>query len=117
MVNTASVVYEISFNISLQIRNLTISDPKCPSGGSGDEYWNAPCSTGNMHWRLREFSSWGASLYDDNAYWTLLTGCSDGGEVGVSWIGALCNSGSPYRYSGAGTNVVARTQNEWEVFA
>lgn len=118
MVNTASVVYENSFNISLRIQNLTISDPNCPSGGSsGNTDWNAPCSTGDMNWRLREFSSWRGSLEDDNAYWTLLTGCPDGGQVGVSWIGALCTSGPSYGYYGAGTNVVARTQNDWEVFA
>ena len=119
IVNRASVVYENSFNISLQIRNLTISDPDCPSRGSGDEDWNAPCSTGDLNWRLREFSSWRASLDDDNPYWTLLTGCStNGGEVGVSYIGALCESGSRYGYrSGTSVNVVARTQNEWQVFA
>lgn len=118
MVQTASVVYENSFNISLEIRNLTIRDSECPSGsGSGDEDWNASCSTGNLNSRLRQFSTWRSSQNDNNAYWTLLTGCSDAGEVGVSWVGALCNARSASGYSGAGANVVARTQSEWEVFA
>lgn len=117
IVNTASVVYENTFNISLRIRNLTISDPDCPSNGSGDEYWNAPCSTGDMDWRLREFSAWRGTLNDDNAYWTLLTGCSDDGHVGVSYIGALCNSGPSLGYSGGSVNVVAQTKNEWQIFA
>lgn len=118
MVNTASVVYENSFNITLQLRNLTISGPECPSSGSGDENWNQPCSYGDLGWRLRQFSSWRSSLFDEvNAYWTLLTGCSDEGEVGISWIGELCSSGSRDGTSGTGTNVVARTQNEWQVFA
>lgn len=116
-VNTASVVFENSFNISLMIRNLSISDAECPNGGSSDADWNAPCSAGDMNWRLNRFSSWRASLYDDNAYWTLLTGCSSGDQVGVSWIGSLCNSGSQFGSSGVSTNVVARTQNDWEVFA
>ncbi|RJE20859.1 hypothetical protein PHISCL_06806 [Aspergillus sclerotialis] len=118
IVNTASVVYENTFNIALQLRNLTISDPECPSGGSSDENWNQPCSSGDLGWRLRQFSSWRDSFSDDvNAYWTLLTGCGDGGEVGISWIGELCSSGSQYGSSGTNTNVVGRTQNEWQVFA
>lgn len=117
IVNTGSVVFENSFNISLQIRNLTVSDPDCPSSGSDDEDWNAPCSTGDMDWRLRQFSSWRAALNDDNAYWTLLTGCTENGHVGVSWVGALCTSGSSHGHSGGGVNVVARTQNEWQIFA
>lgn len=117
MVQTASVVYENSFNISLEIRNLTISDSECPRGArSDDENWNAPCSTGDLNSRLRQFSRWRSSQNDNNAYWTLLTGCSDGGEVGVSWIGALCNAHSSGD-SGASANIVARTQSEWEVFA
>lgn len=117
MVNTASVVFESSFNVSLGIRNLTISDSSCPSGSSGSTSWNVPCSQGDLNSRLGTFSQWRSSLYDSNAYWTLLTGCSvDVGEIGVSWVGALCNSGSG-RGNGASANVVARTQTEWQVFA
>ncbi|CAG8254789.1 unnamed protein product [Penicillium olsonii] len=119
MVNTASVVFENSFNISISIQNLTVSDESCPSGTS--QAWNTPCSNGDMNSRLQAFSSWRGSINDNNAYWTLLTGCSvNGGEVGVSWIGALCNSGSGSSGSsngGASANVVARTRSEWQVFA
>jgi hypothetical protein len=117
MVNTASVVFENSFNISLSIQSLTISDDECSSSGST---WNAPCSEGDLNSRLQAFSSWRGSVNDNNAYWTLLTGCSaNGGEVGVSWIGALCNSGSGSGSGngGASANVVARAQSEWQVFA
>lgn len=111
MVNTASEVFESTFNISLGLHNVTISDASCPDGASDSTPWNAECSQGNMDWRLRQFSSWRRSLDDStNAYWTLMTTCRTGGEVGVSWIGELCNS----RMS---TNVVARTSNEWQVFA
>jgi hypothetical protein len=117
MVNTASVVFENSFNISLSIQNLTISDGECPTGST----WNTPCSEGDLNSRLQGFSSWRSSVNDNNAYWTLLTGCSrNGGEVGVSWIGALCNTGSGSgsgSNGGASANVVARTQSEWQVFA
>ena len=120
MVNTASVVFENSFNISLSIQNMTISDDECPAFTSRSTAWNTPCSEGDLNSRLQSFSSWRSSINDNNAYWTLLTGCSvNGGEVGVSWIGALCNSGSGSGSSngGASANVVARTQSEWQVFA
>lgn len=118
MVNTASVVFENSFNISLSIQNLTLSDGECPSTTS-ESTWNAPCSDGDMNSRLQSFSSWRSAINDNNAYWTLLTGCStNNGEVGVSWIGALCNSGSSGSSNGgASANVVARTHSEWQVFA
>ncbi|KAJ6133915.1 hypothetical protein N7523_000237 [Penicillium sp. IBT 18751x] len=118
VINTASVVFENSFNVSIGIQNLTISDAECPSSVSGTTAWNSACSEGDLNWRLQNFSSWRSSLNDNNAYWTLFSGCpSSSGEVGVSWIGALCNSESGYSSSGAGTNVVARTQLEWQVFA
>jgi hypothetical protein len=118
MVNTASVVFESSFNISLGIRNLTISDTECPTSGSRINAWNAPCSQGNLNTRLQTFSQWRSSLDDRNAYWTLLSGCSVSvGEIGVSWVGALCNSGGGYNNGGSSANVVARTQTQWQVFA
>lgn len=116
MVNTASVVFENSFNISLSIQNLTMSNAECPTSISALTDWNTACSVGDLNTRLETFSSWRSSINDNNAYWTLLTGCSAGaGQVGVSWIGALCNSGASYSASSA--NVVARTQSEWQVFA
>lgn len=118
MVNTASVVFENSFNISLAVRNLTVSPAECPSTTSDTTAWNVPCSQGDLNTRLQEFSTWRSSVYDENAYWTLLTGCSVSfGEIGVSWIGTLCNAGSGYSSRGASANVVARTQDQWQVFA
>lgn len=115
VVNTASVVFENSFNISLTIQNLTISDSECPSDSSGSSAWNAPCSNGDLDSRLEAFSRWRSTVYDNNAYWTLFSGCAPpAGEVGVSWVGALCSQNSG---SGSGTNVVGRTQTEWQVFA
>ncbi|KAF7587721.1 ADAM metallopeptidase domain [Aspergillus hancockii] len=111
MVNTAAEVFESTFNISLGLQNLTISDANCPSTASAASPWNVGCSGGDMNWRLQQFTSWRSSISDSsNAYWTLMTGCPSGSEVGISWIGQLCNSRS-------GTNVVARTSNQWQVFA
>ena len=121
VINTASVVFENSFNISLGLRNLTISDASCPNNPSDTTAWNSPCSHGDLNWRLRQFSSWRSTIDDSNAYWTLLTGCPNPqGEVGVSWVGALCNTGSSNSYwsqSGVGANIVGRTSTEWQVFA
>ncbi|KAA8642243.1 uncharacterized protein ATNIH1004_011184 [Aspergillus tanneri] len=119
LVNTASVVFENSFNVSLGLRNVTISDAECPDSVSGSTEWNMPCPQGNLSWRLDRFSSWRSSINDDNAFWSLLTGCSGSqGAVGVSWVGQLCNSGaSASSSSTGGANVVARSRSEWQVFA
>ncbi|RMJ27314.1 hypothetical protein PHISP_01828 [Aspergillus sp. HF37] len=112
VVRTTSVVFENSFNISLSVRNVSISDAQCPESVSEETTeWNAPCSVGDLNSRFRRFSAWRDSIDDDeNAYWTLFTGCkSPSDDVGVSWIGELCSS--------AGANIVARTQLEWQIFA
>ncbi|GES58793.1 hypothetical protein ATEIFO6365_0003007600 [Aspergillus terreus] len=120
LVNTASVVFENSFNISLGLRNLTISDGQCPNRTFERTAWNSPCSSGDMNWRLNRFSAWRGSIQDTNAYWTLMTDCHNSrAEVGVSWVGDLCNPGSGNFYSsqsGVGANVVGRTSAQWQVF-
>lgn len=111
MVNTASEVFESTFNISLAIRNLTITDSTCPSNTSNSIPWNVDCSAGDLDWRLQQFTSWRRTLGDrTNAYWTLMTGCPNGEQIGVSWTGELCDSQM-------GANVVAQAGNAWQVFA
>lgn len=111
MVNTASEVFESAFNISLAIRNLTITDSTCPSNTSNSVPWNADCSAGDLDWRLQQFTSWRRTLGDrTNAYWTLMSGCPNGEQIGVSWTGELCDSQ-------LGANVVAQAGSAWQVFA
>lgn len=119
VVNTASNVYEKSFNISLGLRNLTVSDAACPESASSTTPWNLPCSQSNITSRLNLFSQWRGSNPDSNAYWTLMSNCPTGSEVGLSWLGQLCNTGSESEGSDtvSGTNFVARTQAGWQVFA
>ncbi|OQE43406.1 hypothetical protein PENCOP_c003G04879 [Penicillium coprophilum] len=120
MVNTASNLYEESFNISIGLRNLTISETDCTSKGSSATPWNVDCNGGNVTWRLNEFSKWRASSADNNAYWTLLTNCPTGSEVGVSWMGSLCSSElvASGANSVASANVVVRTSGStWQIFA
>ncbi|PYH76287.1 zincin [Aspergillus uvarum CBS 121591] len=110
MVNAASEVFERTFNISLAIRNLTINDEACPEHASETTPWNVQCSAGDIDWRLRQFASWRETQDETNAYWTLMTNCPTNNVVGVSLVGGLCNLNQ-------GANVVARTLNQWQVFA
>lgn len=120
VVNTASSLYEESFNISIGLRNLTISEPGCSTSGSSATPWNVDCNGGNVTWRLNEFSKWRAKSSDNNAYWTLMTNCPTDSEVGVSWMGRLCSSDlvSSGSSSVSGANVVVRNSgSSWQVFA
>ena len=122
MVNSASDVYERTFNITLGLRNLTISDRDCPTTAPESARWNIPCSEGNIEDRLDLFSRWRGGLdggNDGNAYWTLMSTCSSGRSVGLAWLGQVCVS-SLTGYGGqsvSGANVVVRTPGEWQVFA
>ncbi|KAJ5848100.1 hypothetical protein N7455_012057 [Penicillium solitum] len=120
VVNTASSLYEESFNVSIGLRNLTISETGCSNKGSSATPWNVDCNGGNVTWRLNEFSKWRASNSDDNAYWTLMTNCPTSSEVGVSWMGRLCSSDlvTSGENSVTGANVVVRNSgSSWQVFA
>ncbi|KAK3683735.1 Metallo-peptidase family M12-domain-containing protein [Podospora appendiculata] len=119
-VNSASQLYEGTFNISLGIQNLTISASDCPSTASADAPWNVGCSSSvTITNRLNLFSAWRGKQTDANAYWTLLTTCNTGAAVGLAWLGQVCQAGS--QISGdetiAAANVVVRTSTEWLVFA
>lgn len=116
MVNTASTLYENTFNISLGLKNLVVNNQSCDNTDSSVTPWNVPCSTGNITSRLDDFTKWRGEQNDTNAYWTLMSSCSTGAEVGVSWLGQLCVHGDS-NSSVAGANVVVKTSTEWQVFA
>ncbi|KAJ5388308.1 hypothetical protein N7509_010849 [Penicillium cosmopolitanum] len=120
LVNTASSLYEDSFNVSIGLRNLTVSDASCPTTANDATPWNMGCDSGNITWRLNEFSKWRSDHEDDNAYWTLMTGCPTGQEVGVSWMSRLCSSSlsSSGGSSVTGANVVVgNSGSTWQIFA
>ncbi|KAJ5089618.1 Disintegrin and metalloproteinase domain-containing protein B [Penicillium argentinense] len=120
LINTASSLYEDSFNVSIGLRNLTINDPSCPTTANDALPWNVGCDSGNITWRLNEFSKWRSEHEDNNAYWTLMTGCPTSSEVGVSWMGRLCTSGltSNGDSSVTGANVVVGNRGTtWQIFA
>lgn len=119
-VNTASQLYESTFNISLGIQNLTISPSNCPSTASAEAPWNVACSSGvTITDRLNLFSEWRGQHNDTNAYWTLLSTCATDSAVGLAWLGQLCMTGSnnDNNETVAAANVVVRTSQEWQVFA
>ena len=118
-INAASEVYERSFNISLRVRDLIISDSGCPTGDSATPNWNRPCSSGlTINDRLGRFTEWRNDQGDtDDAVWSLLTTCNSGSTVGIAWIGTACRQPSQRRRGVVGTNVVVRTSAEWQVLA
>lgn len=119
-VNTASQVYESTFNISLGIQNLTISASSCPTTASTEAPWNVGCSSSvTITDRLNLFSAWRGQHNDTNAYWTLMSTCNTDAAVGLAWLGQLCMSGSSTESNEtvAAANVVVRTSTEWQVFA
>ncbi|KAL8920118.1 MAG: hypothetical protein Q9208_006471 [Pyrenodesmia sp. 3 TL-2023] len=117
---TASSLYERTFSITLGLQNLTISRRDCPATPPTDTPWNTGCGGATtITDRLNMFSEWRGERSDTNAFWTLLTSCSTGSEVGLSWLGQLCVR-DVMRATGevvSGANVVAKTANEWQVIA
>ena len=69
---------------------------------------------------LSTFSAWRGNRGNDGiGLWTHLTGCSAGAEVGVAWLGMLCQykAQSQGGQTVSGANVVSSTQDEWKVLA
>lgn len=119
-INAASDIYLKTFNITLGLQNLTIMDPGCPGSVQPTTPWNVGCNTNQtITDRLNSFSQWRGQHQDSNAYWTLLTNCATGSEVGLAWLGQLCinTAASVGGESISGANVVARTPTEWQVIA
>ena len=119
-INSASSAYEKAFNISLGLQNLTVSEKECPGTPPSAAPWNIGCQANTtITDRLNIFSEWRGEKKDNNAYWTLLTSCATGAEVGLAWLGQVCvndvSKGNGETVSGA--NVVAKTPTEWQVIA
>ncbi|BGP42156.1 hypothetical protein JCM10449v2_006161 [Rhodotorula kratochvilovae] len=134
--NSASALYQESFNISLGIVELAVMNTTCPSSSAEVDSaypWNLPCPTSgsgsasgsslgvDLNTRLSIFSQWrgdkGGS--DGAGLWHLLTECQTGSEVGVAWLGQLCkvSASSSGGQTTSGTGVTAITRSEWQVIA
>lgn len=125
-INSASSLYEDSFNISLGLQNLTVSDPNCPGTPAQATQWNQQCSGSvDIQARLNMFSGWRGTLGDQNSHWTLLTNCNTGSAVGLAWLGQACVQQSQTSNSTdgggqetvTGANIVAKTPTEWQVIS
>jgi len=123
-ISAASTVYEETFNLSLGLQNLTISDAVCPGSVQQATPWNVACSNDvDIQDRLNLFSGWRGSQQDDNSHWTLLTNCNTGSAVGLAWLGQACvntaqvSSTNTGNETVSGANVVAHTGTEWQVIA
>lgn len=74
----------------------------------------------NLDTRLSVFSAWRAQKGDDGAgLWHLLSGCPTGDEVGIAWLGTLCQSSgsSSGNATVSGTAVSTAGRTEWQVIA
>ncbi|KAH8120727.1 Metallo-peptidase family M12-domain-containing protein [Phellopilus nigrolimitatus] len=118
--NSASALYKSSFNVSLGIVQIDVQDPTCPTSAPADAPWNVGCDNTNvtLNDRLSLFSAWRGTKGDDGTgLWHLMSGCPTGTEVGVAWLGTLCQqtaSGSTGSIV-SGTAVSTNGRTEWEV--
>jgi hypothetical protein len=117
----ASAQYESAFNITLGLRNLTISDSACPATAPTSAPWNSACSNSiSIQDRLNLFSGWRGTRNDTNAYWTLLTTCPTGSAVGLAWLGQACLNTASVNVNEtvSSANVVVKTAlTEWQIIA
>lgn len=120
-VNSASQVYESSFNITLGLASVLLSEAACPTTASSASPWNTACDTSTeLGDRLSTFSAWRGNQSDSNAAWTLLTTCNTGSEIGVAWLGTVCNQNATVQQGTyvSGTSVVAAISSSyWRTLA
>ncbi|KAG0208087.1 hypothetical protein BGX33_006484 [Mortierella sp. NVP41] len=124
--NTASGIYESTFNVALGVIALNIKTENCPATPVSGEEWNQDCSsTYAIDQRLSDFSRWRGQNGRENdgaGLWHLMTKCNSGPVVGIAWTKALCQmksqsqsvQGQGIQYT-AGTGVSSITPNEWMV--
>jgi hypothetical protein len=123
--NSASELFESTFNISLGLANLVVTEANCPTSVQSATPWNRACNDNfDIQARLNSFSEWRGQQKDSYAYWTLLSTCNTKSAVGLAWLGQACTVGSTSSNSSdgqpekvAGANVVIRTSTEWQVIA
>ena len=122
-INAASELFESTFQISLGLANVVITEPDCPAQQQSSTPWNQGCSDNvNIQKRLNLFSKWRGQQTDNYSHWTLLTTCKTDSAVGLAWLGQACVQGSQTNPGNdnenvAGANVVVRTSTEWQVIA
>ncbi|CAA9960203.1 hypothetical protein CFE70_003648 [Pyrenophora teres f. teres 0-1] len=123
VMNQASQLFESTFNISLGLANLLVTEADCPTQQQQATPWNQDCSGSiTIQDRLSQFSTWRGQQKDTYSHWTLLSTCNTGSAVGLAWLGQACTTGSQANNGNsgeivAGANVVIKTATEWQVVA
>ncbi|KAF9320878.1 hypothetical protein BG003_004435 [Podila horticola] len=121
--NTASGIYESTFNVALGIKSMVIESMNCPKTPVTSVVWNQECSNNyTINNRLSDFSFWrgqSGRSKDRIGLWHLMTKCSTGAILGIAWTKALCQTaalaqGTDYT---AGTGVSTISPYEWMVVA
>ncbi|KAJ9101215.1 hypothetical protein QFC21_003434 [Naganishia friedmannii] len=120
--NSITALYRSSFNISLGIIELNIVNETCPSASaasSSSTQWNTPCAEGvTLNNRLSLFSEWRGRAGNGQAgLYHLMTACPTDTEVGVAWLGTLCQTGSSSQngQTVSGTGVSSASRTEWSL--
>lgn len=91
-----------------------MADPAIP--------WNVNCTTPNVDLdaRLSLFSQWrGAKGVDGAGLWHLMSNCPTGSQVGIAWLGTLCQTDATTSggSSVSGTAVSTAGLTEWQVIS
>jgi hypothetical protein len=126
--NTASGIYESTFNVALGVISLNIVPDGCPLTPDKTQAWNRDCSSAYaIDQRLSDFSYWrgqNGRTTDGAGLWHLMTKCNSGAVVGIAWTKALCQMKAQEQSTQmgqsqftAGTGVSSITPNEWMVVA
>ena len=122
--NTVSNLYRTTFNISLGVVELNVQSSSCPSTPNQNVRWNQGCSNNYpLDQRLSDFSAWrGSQPANGTGLWHLMTACGagqSGGEVGIAWLGTVCQTDANAGGSGtvSGTGVSSMTTRDWQVMA
>lgn len=119
--NQVSALYKSSFKISLGIIELQVQNMTCPSTPVSGEEWNVGCDANvTLDTRLGDFSAWRGARGDDGAgLWHLMSACPTDSEVGVAWLGTLCQTDSSQQSSGtvSGTGISTASKTEWSLIA
>ncbi|ORY26309.1 Metallo-peptidase family M12-domain-containing protein [Naematelia encephala] len=117
--NQVSALYRSTFNISLGIIELVVEDGDCSRASNVS--WNVPCSANiTLDERLSDFSQWRGDRGDDGAgLWHLLSACPTDQEVGVAWLGTLCETSASQQTGStvSGTAVSTYSATEWSLIA
>lgn len=121
--NAVSSLYRSTFNVSVGIIELNVLDASCPSASSATSSstpWNTPCSASvTLNDRLSLFSQWRPSQNKDAGLYHLMTACPTDTEVGVAWLGTLCQTTASEQGGSwvSGTGVSSISSVEWSLTA